>query len=92
MITDQQVVLMRQRHMEGKTQQTAAAVAGMSVRSARKWQHGPLPSETKQERRWRTRPDPFEGIWEDEIAPLVEGEVGGRLKATTTATCSSSSF
>ena len=36
--------------MEGKTQETAAAMAGMCVRSARKWQHGPLPSETKPER------------------------------------------
>ena len=45
--------------MEGKTLETAAAMAGMCVRSARKWQHGPLPSETKQERWWRTRPDPF---------------------------------
>ena len=33
--------------MEGKKQQTAAAMAGMSERSARKWQCGPLPSETK---------------------------------------------
>jgi hypothetical protein len=37
-VTDQQVVLLRQRRMEGKTQQTSAAIAGMSVRSARKWQ------------------------------------------------------
>ena len=36
--------------MEGKTQETAAAKAGMSVRSARKWQIGPLPSATKPER------------------------------------------
>ena len=26
-----------------------------------------LASETKQERRWRTRPDPFDGVWEEEI-------------------------
>ena len=69
--------------MEGKTQQTAAAMAGMSERSARKWQHGPLPSETKIERRWRTRPDPFEGVWEEEILPLLRGEAAGRLRATT---------
>ena len=36
--------------MKGKTQETAAAMAGMSVRSARKWQSGPLPSETSQDR------------------------------------------
>ena len=69
--------------MEGKTQETAAAMSGMSVRSARKWQSGPLPSETKQERRWRTRPDPFDGVWEDEVEPLLRGDPRGRLKATT---------
>ena len=28
--------------MEGKTQETVAAMAGMCVRSARKWQDGPV--------------------------------------------------
>ena len=83
MVTDQQVALLRQRRMEGKKQQTAAAMAGMSERSARKWQCGPLPSETKTERRWRTRPDPFDGVWEEEILPLLRGEAAGRLRATT---------
>ena len=69
--------------MEGKAQQTAAAMAGMSERSARKWQHGPLPSETKTGRRWRTRPDPFDGVWEEEILPLLRGEAAGKLRATT---------
>ncbi len=69
--------------MERKTQQTSAAVAGMSVRSARKWQYGPLPSETGQERWWRTRTDPFDGVWEEEILPLLQGEAAGRLRATT---------
>ena len=49
MITDQQVALLRQRRVEGKNQETAGAMAGMSVRSARHWQSGPLPSETKTE-------------------------------------------
>ena len=82
-MTDKQVRLLRQKRVEGKTQQTAAAVAGMSERSARKWRCGPLPSETKQERWWRTRPDPFDGVWEEEILPLLGGEAAGRLKATT---------
>ena len=69
--------------MERKTQQTSAAIAGMSVRSARKWQYGPLPSETGQERWWRTRTDPFDGVWEEEILPLLQGEAAGRLRATT---------
>ena len=69
--------------MEGKTQETAAAKAGMSVRSARKWQSGPLPSQAKPEHRWRTRPDPFDGVWEDEIEPLLRNDPAGKLKATT---------
>ena len=69
--------------MEGKTQQTAAAMTGMSERSARKWQCGPLPSETKTERHWRTRPDPFGGVWEEEVLPLLQGEAAGGLRATT---------
>ena len=68
--------------MEGKTQETAA-LAGMSVRSARKWQRGSWPSETKQEHRWRTRPDPFDGVWDEEIEPLLRGDPAGRLRATT---------
>ena len=36
--------------------EAAAAAAGMSERTARKWQRGPLPSETKEPRTWRTRP------------------------------------
>ena len=67
--------------MEGKTQETAAAKAGMSVRSARKWQSGPLPSQAKPEHRWRTRPDPFDGVWEDEIEPLLRNDPTGKLKA-----------
>ena len=69
--------------MEGKTQETAAAKAGMSVRPARNWQSGPLPSATKPEHRWRARPDPFDGVWEEEIEPLLRNDPTGKLKATT---------
>ena len=83
MIKDRQVRLLRQQLVRGKTQETAAAMAGMSVRSARKWQRRSLPSETKPERRWRTRSDPFDGVWEDEIEPLLRGAPQGKLKAAT---------
>ena len=83
MITDRQVLLMRQKLMEGKSQETAAAMAGMSVRSARNWQQGPLPLEKKEERLWRTRADPFEGVWEEEIEPLLRAEAAQGLRATT---------
>ena len=49
LIKDRQVRLLRQTLMEGKTQETAAAMVGMCERSARKWQHGPLPSAMKPE-------------------------------------------
>ena len=75
--------------MEGKTQETAAVMAGMCVRSARKWQDGPLPSETNEERWWRTRPDPFGGVWEEEIEPLLRDDSKGKLKATTIIECPS---
>jgi hypothetical protein len=42
--TDAQVELLRQKMAEGKTQEAAAAGADMSVRSARDWKEGPLPS------------------------------------------------
>ena len=42
----------------------------------------PVPSETKQERWWRTRLDPFDGVWEEGILPLLGGEAAGRLRAT----------
>ena len=82
-MTDMQVRLLRQKRIEGKTQQTATAVAGMSERSARKWKCGLLPSETKQERWWRTRPEPFDGVRKEEMEPLLQGEAAGRLRATT---------
>ena len=51
MITDRQVVLMRQKIMEGKSQQAAGAASGMSERSVRNWRKGSLPSEKKKDRR-----------------------------------------
>ena len=83
MITDRQVVLMRQKLMEGKSQQAAAAASGMSERSVRTWRKGPLPSEKKVRRRKSTRPDPFAGVWEQEIEPLLRADVEGILAAPT---------
>jgi len=49
--------------MDGKTQAAAAAASSMSLRTAREWDTGPVPSATKQPRDWRTRPDPFSEVW-----------------------------
>ncbi|NUQ76892.1 MAG: IS21 family transposase [Polyangiaceae bacterium] len=69
--------------MEGKTIEVAAASAGMSEKSARTWQQGPLPSETKQPRTWRTRPDPFAEEWATEIEPMLCADKEGELEAKT---------
>lgn len=83
MVTDAQVRLLRQKRMEGKTLEAAAAAAAMSERSARTWQQGSLPSESKQPRSWRTRPDPFASVWDREVVPLLESDGRGVLQATT---------
>jgi hypothetical protein len=59
MVTDAQVGVLRRKRMAGKTQEAAAASAGMSVRSARKWEHGLFPSQRCKPRTWRTREDPM---------------------------------
>jgi hypothetical protein len=66
-----------------KRQEGAAAVAGMSVRSARRWQRGALPSQARAPRHWRTRKDPFAEVWQSEIVPLLESDKDGELQATT---------
>jgi hypothetical protein len=83
MVSDRQVRVLRKKRMEGKTLEAAAAAAGMSERTARTWQRGPLPSETKQPRTWRTRPDPFVEVWATEVEPLLVADHKGELEAKT---------
>lgn len=48
------------------TKAIAASKAGMDEKTARKYiRLGKLPSELKRRRTWRTRADPFAGIWEE---------------------------
>jgi hypothetical protein len=86
MIKDAQVGVLRRRRMAGKTQETSAAAAGMSVRSARKWEHGLLPSQRHKPRTWRTRKDPFTEAFESEVEPLLAEDSKGVLEATTLLT------
>jgi len=83
MVTDAQVRVLRRRLMEGKTQEAAAAGAGMSVRSARQWQTGPYPSQARERHGWRTRPDPFREVFESEVAPLLAIDEKRVLEART---------
>ena len=83
MVTGQQIRRLRQKLMEGKTQEAVAAAAGMSVRTARSWQHGPLPWEGRTSRAWRTRPDSFASIWSEAVEPLLQRDRERVLQATT---------
>ena len=71
MVKDAQVGVLRRKRMAGKTQEAAAAAAGMSVRSARKWERGLYPSQRRKPQTWRTREDPFAEVFENEMAPLL---------------------
>jgi hypothetical protein len=81
MKTDAEVHLMMRERAKGKTQDQAAAKAGMSVRTLRSYEKsGNLPSQQKTPRRHRTRPDPFAEDW-----PWIEQQLGRdpALQATT---------
>jgi transposase len=65
---------------QGIPQVIAAAKAGMSERSARKYGRlGRSPSQVKVPHTWRTRPDPFEGVW-PEIEALLRQDGGLQAK------------
>jgi len=50
----------------GRSLSVSAAQAGMDEKTARKYLRlGVLPSECHEARTWRTRPDPFEAVWDE---------------------------
>jgi transcriptional regulator with XRE-family HTH domain len=83
MVKDGQVGVLRRRRMEGKTQEAAAAAAGMSVGSARKWEHGAFPSQRRKPHMWRTREDPFAEVFEREVVALLAADEKQVLEART---------
>ena len=64
MVRDAQVRLLRRKLMEGKTQEGAAAAAGISARSARRWKKGPYPSQGSKPHTWRIASAIPAGLWE----------------------------
>lgn len=83
MVTDEQVRLLRKKMSEGKTIASAAAAAGICERSAYTWKQGALPSDSKGARPWRTRTDPFAGVWDSEVTPLLASDEHSVLEGTT---------
>lgn len=58
---------------KSKSQELAAAKAGISERSARRIDSAAtLPSQNPR-RYWRSRADPFVDVWDTEIVPLLRG-------------------
>jgi transcriptional regulator with XRE-family HTH domain len=71
---DAEVRLMLRERAKGRTQEQAAARAGMSVRTARAYERrARLPSQLKQPRTYRSRPNPFADDW-PWIAQLLEDD------------------
>ena len=80
MTTDQQVRRLMGLMRKGLPLSTAAAKAGMSEPTARKyWQGGKLPSDRKARHTWRTRSDPFAEVWA-EVQALLERDAGLEAK------------
>lgn len=82
MITNNQVRILMKNLQSGKSLVLSAAKSGMCPKSARKYRDsGQMPSECVPERNWKTRKDPFESVFEDEVVPLLESNP--RLQAKT---------
>lgn len=80
MVTDKQVRRLMMLMKTEKTLAGAAAKAGMDEKTARKYRDlGRLPSQLAPQHTWRTRPDPFAGVWEEiaeklRLAPGLEAK------------------
>jgi hypothetical protein len=69
---DTEVKLYMQERRKGTIQRIAAARAGISQRTARKYEHeGQLPSHLKQPHDWKSRTNPLEEDWPWIMAQLM---------------------
>jgi len=72
MVTDCQVRRLFKLLKKEKLKAVAAAKSGMDLKTARKYKKlGILPSQMKKPHNWKTRLDPFEGIW-GEVLDFLE--------------------
>jgi len=80
MVTDQQVRKLMELDKKEDIKAVAAAKAGMDEKTARKYRRlGKLPSQVRKLHDWRTRPDPFEGVW-NEAREFLETNPGLQAK------------
>ena len=69
------------QHRLKLTQVAAAAKAGLSERSAQRIEHSEALPSQRETRAWRTRTDPLEPVWANEVVPLLESD--GTLNGVT---------
>jgi transposase InsO family protein len=79
-ITGHQIRLYMYSKQNGKSKKAAAAQAAFSERSAYNVENKPFKSPLKKDR-WKTRPDPFEAVWQSELLPLLS--ISPKLEART---------
>src|SRR2546430_17126225 len=77
-VTKQQVRVHMLKRELGHTQITAAAKADFSERTGRRIEQGETSPSLPKPCHWRTRADPFEGVWEPELRVLLEANPGLR--------------
>ncbi len=66
---------------QGEAQASASAKSGVSEHTGRRIEAGQVKPLENEERHWRTRKDPFAGVWDSEVVVLLEKQP--RLNATT---------
>ena len=79
-ITDQQMRLYM-TDLQNHSQRTAAARAGFSERTARRFDADPTPPSKRKIAHGRTVSDPLERYWENDLLPLLE--MDSALQAVT---------
>jgi len=76
MVTDKQVRKLMKLINQERTFAIASAKSGMDEKTARRYKNsGKSPSQLKAFHLWRTRPDPFNDVWE-EVKGLLEVNSG----------------
>ena len=71
-ITNQQVKVYMDTRSKGSHQETSAAKAGLSVRTGRDIENGNRINPKEKERHWRTRADPLQAVWDNELVPMLK--------------------
>jgi hypothetical protein len=70
-LTLKQVELYMKYRREGSTQEVSAAKASISERTGREIDNGRRQDPKIKPRNWRTRIDPFEKVWNEELLPML---------------------